>query len=1033
MNKQKTNIELSTFPTLRKCQSESLSEIQNWIKKEKNNNFLICMPTGTGKTGVIALCSTILCEKDVLIVTPWDSLRTQMVEDLNDKFWRNSKIEKPTNSEIMQFSGKDLLRKIDKAKKKTIWVTTFQGLLTISKNNELFKSIQDRLEMVIIDEGHYEPAIWWGRSIKALNKKTLLFTATPYRNDLKYFRIDQKSFYHYKYKSGVADSIIRKIIVEPLEEGDAHSVKSIATAITIKWSTEERKKYASPKPRMIVCCKNFNQVKSFTIELRKMGLNAIGIHYRANNKTISPKYREFFFNKVPTKPELIDADVWVHEKMLTEGLDYSPFCVLVLTWQMKNDRRLIQQIGRILRINSKDRNHIARIWEISGLEGKEIWETFLEFENNFKIVTPEHYRKFLTGFLENQPLFEYFGGRFRKRLEPNKMTSLIASKTILALPSVITRVLKDNFDFDSFVDEITDALQIEDFLTIGPEIDTPVVKQNELDATKSVLWLYQRFSSSNTLLAHSVYEIKISALCIVIIPPFLFLSDTDSFIPSDTLDSFTNNIDISFLYRAFGKGYIPYHVQLKNTLPHQSVIRGTVRNGPNLAQVPISISESKYVCRAVRGRNEKEGRRYISFRTSRISDELPGIRRYEMCLQDLVFWCKKLVQSLIIDQPYNKYFNRYALTVDFTGEAIPMYGFMDFWAGDFDLIDEDNNILEPVDAVFEFKQVEGDATNQNNYFFIISGVSTNNQLKTATINVSYKSGIFAFKTNESNGIMIRQNTGATSHDNLVDISSFLSRKHGDFFISLKNSNLIYNSGTYYKVNPENNYKDMSDYFHTLPELKQKNLTEKNPSSKKRATKWLEGSLFEIMSSKTVIEREFNDTPDLIICDDGSNEIADFVIAKLYPPKIVMIHCKSKPRKNIDKEFRAIAELQEVISQASKNLGYLSGRSDYPFHIDNWVKGSLVDGFNVQRLIKKRKGLPTGQKLWDIIQDQILLNRNATKEVWITTGGTISKTWIEDELNKCSQSTSNLACLFHMLDGLGSSCIEANVKLTVYCN
>lgn len=1029
----KVRIDLSVFPTLRKCQKESLSAIQNWIIKKLSNNYLICMPTGTGKTGVIALCSTMMIKEDVLIVTPWDSLRTQMVDDIKEKFWHNSKINKPDNYAVVPFSGKDLKKKLGRAKTKTIWVTTFQGLLTISQTYELYKSIQERIGIVIIDEGHYEPAIWWGRSVKALKKRTLLFTATPYRNDLKYFRIDKHSFYHYKYKKGVTDSIIRKVEVEPLNEEDPLSIESIAQAIASKWSTKEKKQYASRKPRLIVCCKNFHEVLSYTVELRKLGLNAIGIHYRANKKNISPKQRPYFFNKVPPKPALIEADVWVHEKMLTEGLDYPPFCVLILTWSMKNDRRLIQQIGRIVRRDSRDKNHIANVFEIKGIEAKDTWNTFLDFEDHFNFVTPEHYRIFLKDYLKNQPLLEYFGGRFRKRLNPNEMTSLISSKTILTLPSVITRVINDKFNYELFVDEITDALQIEDFITIGPEIDSPVVNHNGTDSHRSVLWLYQRFSNSRTLLSHSVYEVKISALCVVIIPPFLFLSDTDSFIPSETLDSFTDSINISYLYRAFSVGYIPFHVQLKNTLPHQSVIRGTVRNGPNLTQVPISISESKYVCRAVRGRKENEGRRYISFRTSRISDEQPGIKREEMCLQDLIVWCQKLARTLNLEQVDNKYFNRYARVIDFAGEAIPMYGFLDFWSGDFKLVDDENNLLEPVDAVFEFELSDEELTKPNSYFFKISGTN-DGILKTATISVSYKSGLFTFSTIESDGLSIKENKGTNGLDNFTDIASFLSRKHGDLFISLKNSNLIYNSGTYYEVDPGNNYKDIADYFHPLPELNKPNLTEKNPrSDKKRSTKWLKGTLFEIMSSKSVLEREFNYAPDIVICDDGANEIADFVVAKLNPPKIALIHCKSKPRIDVEKEFRAIAELQEVISQASKNLGYLSGRSDYPFHIDDWQKGSLVDGFNVQRIVKKEKSLPTGQKLWSLLQSDILLNRNSIKEVWIVTGGTISKNWIEDELEKCSTAESNLSCLFHMLDGLGASCIEANAKLRVYCN
>ena len=47
------------------------------------------------------------------------------------------------------------------------------------------------------------------------------------------------------------------------------------------------------------------------------------------------------------------------------------------------------------------------------------------------------------------------------------------------------------------------------------------------------------------------------------------------------------------------------------------------------------------------------------------------------------------------------------------------------------------------------------------------------------------------------------------------------------------------------------------------------------------------------------------------------------------------------------------------------------------------------------------------------------------------GGALTKSWIDHEIAKSAQS--NLACLFHMADGLGASCAEANAKLKVFCN
>jgi superfamily II DNA or RNA helicase len=51
---------------------------------------LIRMPTGTGKTGVIAALSVALPPPQwTLVLTPWKNLCRQMILDLESRFWRS--------------------------------------------------------------------------------------------------------------------------------------------------------------------------------------------------------------------------------------------------------------------------------------------------------------------------------------------------------------------------------------------------------------------------------------------------------------------------------------------------------------------------------------------------------------------------------------------------------------------------------------------------------------------------------------------------------------------------------------------------------------------------------------------------------------------------------------------------------------------------------------------------------------------------------------------------------------------------------
>jgi superfamily II DNA or RNA helicase len=65
-------------------------------------------------------------------------------------------------------------------------VATFTTLNPLRRDFPLqYVSLAAALDLVIVDECHYEPAPEWGQSVKRLKKPTLLLTATPYRNNLK--------------------------------------------------------------------------------------------------------------------------------------------------------------------------------------------------------------------------------------------------------------------------------------------------------------------------------------------------------------------------------------------------------------------------------------------------------------------------------------------------------------------------------------------------------------------------------------------------------------------------------------------------------------------------------------------------------------------------------------------------------------------------------------------------------------------------------------------------------------------------------
>lgn len=191
-------------------------------------------------------------------------------------------------------------------------------------------------------------------------------------------------------------------------------------------------------------------VKSVANRLRKLGINAIGIHDRFGEE------RRVWLKKDTPDPHAVDFEVWVHQNKLTEGLDDKRFRVLAILDRIRNDRKLIQQIGRVLRRSSGD-NKSATVLYSAGLQVKRSWDSYRAFETQPNLNDPLRYRHLLDSLLSSQPDMEYFDGQFRRRFEP---ASGNLKHDIRLLPSVLVRETLPDFNWEQCVAFISDFLEL---------------------------------------------------------------------------------------------------------------------------------------------------------------------------------------------------------------------------------------------------------------------------------------------------------------------------------------------------------------------------------------------------------------------------------------------------------------------------------------------------------------------------------------------------------------------------------------------
>lgn len=202
-------------PKLWKHQLAALEVIRSYIVagNARLGSALIRMPTGTGKTGVIAVTAHYLVPNGhVLVLAPWDALVRQLISDLHATFWDRIKLAAPTARAVARLLPSKAAADLAAAGgEQRIYVATIAALEDLHRDApQVYARLAHSLGAVLVDEGHYEPAPDWSRAVRELGQPVVLFTATPYRNDFKYFKVDPAFRYTYTHEKAEASGHIRR-------------------------------------------------------------------------------------------------------------------------------------------------------------------------------------------------------------------------------------------------------------------------------------------------------------------------------------------------------------------------------------------------------------------------------------------------------------------------------------------------------------------------------------------------------------------------------------------------------------------------------------------------------------------------------------------------------------------------------------------------------------------------------------------------------------------------------------------------------
>lgn len=931
-----------------------------------------------------------------------------MRDDLSKDFWNKVQLT-PKRTEVVELKP-SIAEKLLQSDEPRIYVSTFSTLNQLRREyKEVYESLAARLSLTIVDEGHYEPAVEWGKSVKGLTTKTVLLTATPYRNDLKLFRITEpeSSTFHFKHKDAVERGIIRDLV--PHKLGDYDSISDRCAAFARFWiDAKARGVLPSKSPRAIVCCSSASEIRTVVDQFSRLKIDAIGVHEQFN-RSKSKK----LLKSVPD-PKKVNAEVWVHQYKLTEGLDDHRFCCVSLFTNIQNDRRLVQQVGRVLRRDAGDSDEPAVLLFPDSFPTDAQWEAYLDFETRLSLLEPQHFRTVVETMLAAQPEVEYFGSRFRRKFDPS---TLDESPQVLISPSAIVRAKGDSFDLSDYIEDTTDTLNTQDGVILGPDINGPCTRSDWF-----ALWVYASIGNSRSLQSRSLYEIKLETHCVVVWEDVVLISDSTGGLPLEYLEQHTRRLDPGVIGKFLGADFSPTLASLNSSIPYETVVRGQEMRGSNLLAIPTSLTDRIQICRAARGTSRSRGRRYVGLSNGRLRKETSEVDRSNFDLREFLIWARETIEEVQSDVNANRLFERFMPTCRPPIGARPRSICVDLLKDNTHLTRADGHECATHQLAAEVEE-KAQGGGYSCEFLIADGSKDGLAVK---LDVAYQPSKvrYWFKTASGSDSV---HVSVPGESRAKGLAEFLNQHQEIVLVGMSDGETVYQGRNFYRV-------DYSFAEASLVELiestdgpacsTEKGTKEQIAEAKRlRSEEFPSGSLFRAIAENRI---QFDFGLDVLICDDLNTECADFVAASFERHELALIHAKVGDVRTV-----SASSFHDVVAQAMKNLVYLTRARENPSGVSRWRRDSVWNKTGVRRLQRLPEDEVTAGALWSRIRQEIIESSEAKLYVVLVTAGCCNKDMLLDAVRDPTSRSSETAQLFHLLDGLHGYARQLGVNLRIY--
>lgn len=400
---------------LRDPQIFAYEKLQTFFStKGSSRTALVVLPTGAGKTGLMAIAPYGIAKKRVLIITPQTVVKDTVLGSLDPmyplNFWLSTKVfsgkfELPTVIEYSKHLSEDILNSSD------LVILNIHKLQERLESSLLNKVDPDFFDLIIIDEAHHSEAHTWKKAVEYFNSaKILKVTGTPFRSDG--VKIEGEEVYRYRLGQAMANGYVKTLerfkhvpdeMLFTLDKKDdkfytleeilelkpedwvsrsvALSYESNMSVVerSIELLNEKREKTNNNPHKIVAVACSIEHAEQLKDIYTNKNLNVAIVHSKMEKQDLNSE-----FDKIETH----EVDVVVNVALLGEGYDHKFLTIAAIFRPFRSDLPYQQFIGRVLRsisptdgYKTNEEDNIAQVVHHSELKLDELW---LNYKNEIE-------------------------------------------------------------------------------------------------------------------------------------------------------------------------------------------------------------------------------------------------------------------------------------------------------------------------------------------------------------------------------------------------------------------------------------------------------------------------------------------------------------------------------------------------------------------------------------------------------------------------------------------------------------------------